>query len=151
MPLDVRVTRERQRRRRLRRIAIALSPLVLWLWVRLLTGNPVSPGWPELPPEAVYWIPGIVIVLLLGVVIVVPMMGSGRSPEVVFLPEQIDVTFDDVLGLGPVLTEVRHTLEVFLNHQHFRDHMGGRPRRGVLFEGPPGTGKTHTEIGRAHV
>jgi cell division protease FtsH len=39
---------------------------------------------------------------------------------------------------------VRHTLEVFLNHQQFRDQMGGQPRRGVLFEGPPGTGKTHT-------
>jgi cell division protease FtsH len=144
MPLDVQVTRERQRRRRLRRIVIVLSPLVIWLWVRLLTGNPVSPGWPDLPPEAVYWIPGIVIVLILGVVVVAPMMGSSRSPEVVFLPEQIEVTFDDVLGLGPVLTEVRQTLEVFLNHRYFRDHMGGQPRRGILFEGPPGTGKTHT-------
>ncbi|MBS1195821.1 MAG: hypothetical protein H6R33_541, partial [Actinobacteria bacterium] len=70
MPLDVQVTRERQRRRRLRRILIVLSPLVIWLWVRLLTGNPVSPGWPDLPPEAVYWIPGIVIVLILGVMLV---------------------------------------------------------------------------------
>ncbi|MBM3694337.1 MAG: AAA family ATPase [Actinobacteria bacterium] len=144
MPLDVQVTRERQRRRRLRRIAIVLSPLVVWLWVRLIAGNPVSPGWPDLPPEAVYWIPGIAIVLLLGVVLVVPMLSNGRSPEVIFLPEQIEVTFDDVIGLGPVLTEVRHSLEVFLNHQHFRDHMGGQPRRGLLFEGPPGTGKTHT-------
>ena len=49
-----------------------------------------------------------------------------------------------MLGLGPVLTEVRHTLEVFLNHQHFRDRHGRPPRRGILFEGPPGTGKTHT-------
>jgi cell division protease FtsH len=144
MPVDVQLTRERQRRRRLRRIAIALSPLVVWLWVRLLTGNPVSPGWPHLPPEAVYWIPGIVIVLILGVVLIAPMLGSGRSPEVVFLPEQIEVTFDDVLGLGPVLTEVRHSLDVFLNHRQFHDQMGGQPRRGILFEGPPGTGKTHT-------
>ncbi len=144
MPLDVQVTRERQRRRRLRRILIVLAPLVIWLWARLLTGNPVSPGWPDLPPEAVYWIPGIVIVLILGAVMIVPMMGSGRSPETIFLPEQIDVTFDDVLGLGPVLTEVRQSLEVFLNHRHFRDDMGGQPRRGILFEGPPGTGKTHT-------
>ncbi len=144
MPLDVQVARERQRRRRLRRVAIALAPLVIWLWVRLLTGNPVSPGWPHLPPEAVIWLPAVLIVLLLGALILLPMLGNGRSPEIVFLPEQIEVSFDDVLGLGPVLGEVRHTLEVFLNHQHFRDHMGGQPRRGILFEGPPGTGKTHT-------
>jgi ATP-dependent Zn protease len=42
-----------------------------------------------------------------------------------------------------VVSEVQHTLAVFLNHQRFRTQMGGTPRRGVLFEGPPGTGKTH--------
>lgn len=144
MPVDVQVTRERQRRRRLRRLAWVLAPLVAWLWIRIVFGSPVSPGWPDLPPEAVYWLPGVFIILLLGVVIIAPMLGNGRSPEVVFLPEQIDVSFDDVKGLGPVLSEVRHTLDVFLDHQRFRDQMGGQPRRGVLFEGPPGTGKTHT-------
>lgn len=144
MPVDVQITRELQRRRRLRRIAWVLFPLVAWLWLRIMSGNPVSPGWPKLPAEAMFWLPGILIVLLLGLVLVVPMMTNGRSPETVFLPEQIDVSFADVKGLGPVLPEVRHTLDVFLNHQRFRDQMGGQPRRGVLFEGPPGTGKTHT-------
>jgi len=144
MTVDVQVTRERQRRKRLRRVAITMSPLVAWLWLRLMAGNPVSPGWPKLPSEAMIWLPAVFIVLLLGVIIIVPMLGNGRSPETIFLPEQIDVGFDDVKGLGPVLGEVRHTLEVFLNHQHFRDDMGGLPRRGVLFEGPPGTGKTYT-------
>jgi ATP-dependent Zn protease len=144
MTVDVEMTRERQRRRRLGRVAWLMAPLVAWLWLRILAGNPVSPGWPKLPAEAMFWLPGILIILLLGIVLIAPMLGNGRSPEVVYLPEQIDVSFDDVKGLGPVLTEVRHTLDVFLNHQRFRDQMGGQPRRGVLFEGPPGTGKTHT-------
>jgi ATP-dependent Zn protease len=144
MPVDVAVTRERQRQRRLRRVALLIAPLFAWLWVRILAGNPVSPGWPDLPDDVVFWLPGIVIILLLGVVLLAPMLGTGRSPETIYQPEQIDVTFDDVKGLGPVLGEVRHTLNVFLNHRRFRDSMGGEPRRGILFEGPPGTGKTHT-------
>ena len=144
MPVDVQVTRERQRRRRLRKIAWFLAPVVAWLWLRIAAGNPVSPGWPDLGPDAGSWVPGVLIVILLAAVIAGPMLGNGRSPEVVFLPDQIDVSFASVKGLGPVLGEVRHTLDVFLNHQRFRDQMGGAPRRGILFEGPPGTGKTHT-------
>jgi len=144
MAVDVQITRELQRRRRLRKVAWVIAPLVTWLWLRILSGNPVSPGLPELGENAMIWLPGVLIILLLGVMIIGPMVGNGRSPEVIFLPEQIDISFDDVKGLGPVLPEVRHTLDVFLNHQRFRDQMGGQPRRGVLFEGPPGTGKTHT-------
>ena len=73
MPVDVQITRERQRRRRLRRIAIALSPIVAWMWLRILAGNPVSPGFPSLGPDAMLWLPMILIVLLLGVVIVVKL------------------------------------------------------------------------------
>jgi ATP-dependent Zn protease len=144
MAVDVYEARERQRQRRLRKIALLLAPIVAWLWIRIASGNPVSPGLPQLSEDAMFWLPGVLIVLLLGAVLVVPMLSNGRSPEVVFLPEQIDVSFDDVKGLGPVLGEVQHTLDVFLNHKQFRDEMGGQPRRGILFEGPPGTGKTHT-------
>lgn len=144
MPFDVEVSRERRRQRRLRRLAWFLAPIVAWLWLRIAAGNPVSPGWPDLGPDAATWLPGFFVILLLVLLILGPMLGNGRSPEVVYLPEQIDISFDSVKGLGPVLVEVRHTLEVFLNHQRFREEMGGAPRRGILFEGPPGTGKTHT-------
>ncbi|OFW63161.1 MAG: hypothetical protein A2135_10825, partial [Actinobacteria bacterium RBG_16_67_15] len=143
-PVDVQVTREHQRRRRLRKIAWVLFPITAWMWVRLLAGNPVSPGLPQLGPDAVLWLPGVLIVILIAAALLVPMLGNSRSPEVIYLPEQIEVGFDQVRGLGPVLGEVKHTLQVFLNHRHFRDQMGGSPRRGILFEGPPGTGKTHT-------
>ncbi len=143
MTVDVVAARERDRRRRLRRVLFVLAPLALWMWWRIFTGNPVSPGWPDLPPDAVFWLPGIALVLLLAVVFVAPMLGSGRSPHTIYLPEQLEIGFDDVKGLGSVVNEVRHTLDVFRNHVRFRDEMGGSPRRGVLFEGPPGTGKTH--------
>ena len=144
MAVDVTASRERQRARRLIRIsALFLLPLAAWLWYRVLTDNPISPGLPQLPEEAWIWMPGIVIVLLLGVVLVLPMLTNSRSPHTIFLPEQLEVGFSNVKGLGPVVAEVRRTLEVFLNHKRFKTEMGGQPRRGVLFEGPPGTGKTH--------
>ncbi|MGH3665092.1 MAG: AAA family ATPase, partial [Egibacteraceae bacterium] len=58
-------------------------------------------------------------------------------------PEQIDVRLDDVKGLDPVVDEVVKTLNTFLGYALYRDRLGGNPRRGLLFEGPPGTGKTH--------
>ena len=41
------------------------------------------------------------------------------------------------------LADVVRSLNLFLAHKTFRAEMGGTPRRGLLFEGPPGTGKTY--------
>jgi ATP-dependent Zn protease len=144
MVVDVARAREEQRRKRLRRVAWLLAPVVAWLWIRVAAGNPVSPGWPDFGPDFMMWLPLLLIVLLIGTLILVQTLGNGRSPDIMFLPEQIDVGFDDIRGMGQVRVEVEHSLDVFLNHRHFTDDMGGRPRRGLLFEGPPGTGKTHT-------
>ena len=70
-------------------------------------------------------------------------LGAGRSPHTTFRPEQIKVTFDDVKGVDPVKEDVLRSLNLFLAHRAFTDEMGGTPRRGLLFEGLPGTGKTH--------
>ena len=37
---------------------------------------------------------------MLGVVLIVPMMAAGKSPHVRYDPSEIDVTLDDVVGLG---------------------------------------------------
>jgi ATP-dependent Zn protease len=39
---------------------------------------------------------------------------------------------------------VIRSINLFLTHKTFSAEMGGSPRRGLLFEGLPGTGKTHT-------
>jgi ATP-dependent Zn protease len=51
--------------------------------------------------------------------------------------------FTDVRGIDVVVEEVTRTLQIFLTYKTFRDELGGNPRRGILFEGKPGTGKTH--------
>ena len=139
---DVGATRERTRQRRLGRIALVLGAIGVWLWVRLLTGSPV--GAPTLPRiEPLYLMSGGFFLLLM-LVMLGSMVGQGRSPHTVYRPEQIDVGLDDVVGIDVVKAEVVRTLNLFLAHRTFAAEMGGRPRRGVLFEGGPGTGKTHT-------
>jgi ATP-dependent Zn protease len=83
------------------------------------------------------------LIALLGTAIIVPLLGAGRSPHVLYRPSEIDVRFEDVRGAGLVVDEVVKTLNLFLGHRKFTEHMGGSPRRALLFEGPPGTGKTY--------
>ena len=71
------------------------------------------------------------------------MMLMGRSPHTTYRPSEISTTLDDVVGLGMVKDEVVKTLNLFLAYKTFREQMGGNPRRAILFEGPPGTGKTY--------
>ena len=139
---DVGVTRERTRLRRLTKIAVVLGAVLVWMWWRLLSGSPVGlPGLPNIEP--LYLMSGAFFALLL-LVMVGSIVVQGRSPHTVFRPEQIDVGLDDVVGIDIVKAEVVRTLNLFLAHRTFAAEMGGRPRRGVLFEGGPGTGKTHT-------
>ncbi len=138
---DVGRSRERTRQRRLLKVALLMSPLALYLWFRLLTGDPA--GMPALPAiDPMYLMAGaffgVLIVVLLGTTLV-----AGRSPHVTYRPEQISVRMDDVKGLDPIKEDVARSLDLFLAGRTFRRDMGGTPRRGLLFEGAPGTGKTH--------
>jgi cell division protease FtsH len=142
--VDVGQARERRRQRRLTRLAVALWVAALAVWWRVLTGGSLNPlAGLHLGPEAMLWLPMVAIVVLIAVVMVLPMLGQGRSPHLTWRPEQIDVGLDDVKGLGPLRDEVTKTLNLFLGYATFKDRLGGNPRRGILFEGKPGTGKTH--------
>jgi ATP-dependent Zn protease len=138
---DVGVRRERRRRRRLTVIAVLVGIPTLLLWASLLAGHPVD-------LLTVPHIDGLVLMEVLFFcalifALVGMQIGAGRSPHVVFRPEQIDVRLDDVVGIDVVKDEIVRSLNLFLASDTF-GRLGGTPRRGLLFEGQPGTGKTHT-------
>ncbi len=137
---DVSRVRERTRRRRLVRLLLILALIDGYLWYRYLTHNPFQ--LPTLGPDAIIFAPVIILVFAILLMMLMPLF-SGRSPHAVVRPEEIEVGLDEVRGLDNQVDEVSRTLDVFLGYATFRDQLGGNPRRGILFEGSPGTGKTY--------
>jgi len=135
---DVVTHRERQRLRLVRRLAIVAWAVALWSAYCAVTGRPLFPSLSMSPQTA----SSLMIVALLGSVLVIPLATAGKSPHVLYRPSEIDVGLDDVRGARVVKEEVVRTLNLFLASATFETELGGRPRRAVLFEGPPGTGKT---------
>ncbi|HEX6395122.1 MAG TPA: AAA family ATPase [Acidimicrobiales bacterium] len=153
---DVSIAAEAARQRRLRRLAIFLGVIALPLVARALVGGiRYAQGdlsgassafrWPlpHLPAGAGTYIPSVLLIVALVAVLAVPLLAAGRSPHVLYRPEEIEVRLSDVRGAGAVVEEVVKTLNLFLAYRTFKERMGGTPRRAVLFEGPPGTGKTY--------
>lgn len=135
--------RERQRQRRLLRLVIMLGVPVAWFWYRQLSGDPVHIGLPPIirnSPELAML--GLMLVLITGMMMI-PMLASGKSPHTMLRPSDMTIRLADVVGADATRREAIDTLNLFLNHETFAEEMGGTPRRGVLFEGAPGTGKTY--------
>jgi cell division protease FtsH len=138
---DVGRYRERARRRRLWRLGAIVAVPAAWVSYRVATHNPIKFGLPHVDWTVVaMFITPVAIVLAM----VIMYASYGRSPHHVVRPEQIDVRLSDVVGIDLVKAEVVRSLNLFLAHKTFSQEMGGRPRRGLLFDGPPGTGKTYT-------
>lgn len=137
---DIAADRERLRRRRVVRLCLVVLALEVYVIWAALTGRPLVVV-PQVDPLVLVPVLFFAALLLL---LVGTQVGSGRSPHVTYRPEQVDVTLDDVVGIDPVVEDVRRSIDLFQTHRRFADQMGGTPRRGLLFEGPPGTGKTLT-------
>jgi cell division protease FtsH len=140
---DVAASRERARRARVRKLIMVGALVVLWWCGRALAGNPVHIGPPHISSGLVPFLPGFALIALMCVAFLGPMLGMGRSPHVLYRPSEIDISLEDVKGAEVVVDEVVKTLNLFLSHKTFKERMGGTPRRAILFEGPPGTGKTY--------
>jgi ATP-dependent Zn protease len=137
---DVWRVREKSRKKRLWRLFLILGLLDGYLWYRYLTHNPFE--LPALGPDWIIFAPVLLLFVAIFLMMAMPLF-SGRSPHVVVRPEEIEVGLDQVQGLDAQVDEVARTLDVFLGYATFRNELGGNPRRGILFEGPPGTGKTY--------
>ncbi len=110
-----------------------------WAWFRYLSNQPILPQLPTIDP---FLLTVVAFFLVMIGSMVAMTVGAGRSPHVLYRPDQIDVRISDVKGLAPVAEDVRRSLELFRSAPTFRREMGGSARRGLLFEGSPGTGKT---------
>lgn len=141
MQHDIALDRDRMRRRRFYVAAAVILALEGWVVVSALEGRSPLPALPQVDPLIIVPVLffGALLALMVGTQVV-----SGRSPHLVYRPEQVDVTLDDVIGIDPVKEDVRRSIELFWMHRSFADRTGGTPRRGLLFEGLPGTGKTMT-------
>jgi ATP-dependent Zn protease len=141
--VDASSHRERQRRRRLWKVVVVLGIPLLWFWTREFRGNPVRLGIPPLIRNSPELALLVILMAVMMSMMLLPYLGAGRSPHTVLRPEDSGIRLVDVVGANTTKREAVDTLNIFLNHETFMSQMGGTARRGLLFEGPPGTGKTY--------
>jgi len=120
-------------------VRVAIILVVGYLFYML--GNAV--GWSTLAQFAVYAITLPFFLLFNFVILFGPMMLIGITQMRGFEPGDADwgVRLEDVRGQAEAKEEVRKIVTLWQSGEHF-EKAGGKRERGLLFHGPPGTGKT---------
>jgi ATP-dependent Zn protease len=137
---DVFRKRERTKLKRVLRAIVVVFLVDWYLYGRYANGNPIT--LPSLPDDWIFLAFPLLILIPVLLMIALPLI-NGKSPHITVYPEQVESALTDIKGLDLQVDEVVRSLDVFLGYATFRDELGGTPRRGILFEGPPGTGKTY--------
>jgi hypothetical protein len=140
---DVGAHKARARSSRLQRLAVMLGIIAILLMLRDLLAPGTAIPTPSIPPSLTPFMTPLALIVVLTLVMVVPMVTAGRSPHILYRPDELTMTFADVRGSEGLVEEVTKTLNLFLAYRTFNEQMGGTPRKAILFEGPPGTGKTY--------
>ena len=108
-----------------------------------MNDNPIRlgiPGWLMGNPEIII---ALGMILILGTVIFIPFLTAGKSPHTLLRASDSNIRLDDVVGADQTKREAIDSMNLFLASETFHARWAATPRRGVLFEGPPGTGKTY--------
>lgn len=69
------------------------------------------------------------------------LFGMNKSKTKLISPEEINVTFADVVGADEAKLEVQEVIDFLKNSQQYTK-LGGKIPKGILLTGPAGTGKT---------
>src|SRR5664280_3154161 len=95
---DVGAHKARTRSTRLQRLAGLLAVIATLLVLRDLLAPGMSLPSPSIPPGLTPYLMPLGLIVLLSAVMVVPLLGAGRSPHILYRPDELTMTFDDVRG-----------------------------------------------------